>query len=99
MRTLSAARRFLRHLDGPARVALAVLLLLYLAALLAPLMAPYDPSQQMDIVALKNQPPSAAHPFGTDRFSRDVFTRVLYGARISLSVATLAVIVSAIVGT
>jgi peptide/nickel transport system permease protein len=53
----------------------------------------------MDIVELKNRPPSLAHLFGTDRFSRDVLTRVLHGARVSLSVATLAVLVSAIVGT
>lgn len=88
-----------RRLDPPARAALALLLAMYLAALLAPLIAPYDPSQQMDIVAMKNQPPSAAHPFGTDRFSRDVLSRVLHGARVSLSVATLAMVLSAVVGT
>lgn len=84
---------------APVRAAVIILLVMYLGALLAPLLAPYDPSQQMDIVILKSQPPSAAHPFGTDRFSRDVLTRVLYGARISLSVATVAVVVSALVGT
>ncbi len=88
-----------RRTRGPVRAAVIVLLVMYLGALLAPLLAPYGPSQQMDIVALKNQPPTVAHPFGTDRFSRDVLTRVLYGARISLSVATLAVAVSALVGT
>lgn len=87
------------RLDTSARVALIVLALLYLAALLAPILSPYDPSQQIDIVGLKNQAPTLANPFGTDRFSRDVLTRVLYGARVSLSVATLAVLVSAIVGT
>ena len=76
-----------------------MLLALYLVALLAPLLAPYAPSQQLDIVALKNQPPSAAHPFGTDRFSRDIFTRVLYAMRVSLSVAMLAVLPAAVVGT
>lgn len=89
----------LGRLDTPTRIALAVLVLLYLAALFAPLIAPYDESHQLDIVAMKNMPPSLSHPFGTDRFSRDVFSRVLYGTRISLEVATLAVLVSAVIGT
>lgn len=88
-----------RRLDTVSRVALTVLVLLYVAAFLAPIIAPYSQSHQIDIVAMKNQPPSVAHPFGTDRFSRDVLSRVLYGARVSLSVATLAVLVSAIIGT
>jgi peptide/nickel transport system permease protein len=61
--------------------------------------APYAPSTQVDIVGMKNHPPMLAHPFGTDRFSRDLLTRVLYGTRVSLSIATIAVLVSAIVGT
>lgn len=92
-------RRGYGRLGAPARIALGVLAALYLAALLAPVIAPYSPTQQVDIVGMKNQPPSATHLFGTDRFSRDVLTRVLYGARVSLAVATLAVLVSAIVGT
>jgi peptide/nickel transport system permease protein len=55
--------------------------------------------RQLDIVALKSHPPSIAHPFGTDSFSRDVLTRVMYGTRVSLSIALLAVMVSAAVGT
>ena len=81
-----------RRLGTVARVALAILAVLYLLALLAPLLAPYAQSQQIDIVAMKNHPPSLRHWFGTDGFSRDVLTRVLYGARVSLSVATLAVL-------
>jgi peptide/nickel transport system permease protein len=88
-----------RRLDAGARSALVVLVVLYLAAVFAPLIAPYAPSHQIDIVGMKNQAPSLAHPLGTDRFSRDVLSRVLYGTRISLSVATLAVLVSAIIGT
>ena len=57
-----------------------------LAAVFAPLLAPYDPTAQLDIVRLKSQPPSLAHPLGTDPFSRDVLSRVLYGARVSLAV-------------
>lgn len=94
-RLRASARRF----DTPARVALLVLTVLYVLALLAPVVAPHSPSTQVDIVGMKNHPPSFAHPLGTDRFSRDLFSRVLYGARVSLSIATLAVLVSAIVGT
>jgi peptide/nickel transport system permease protein len=88
-----------RGLDRTSRVALGILVGLYIVALLAPVIAPYSLSQQIDIVGMKNQAPSLAHPFGTDRFSRDLLTRVLYGARISLTVATLSVLMSALVGT
>jgi peptide/nickel transport system permease protein len=93
------ASRAFRRLGTPATVAAIVLLVLIVAAILAPILTPYAQSQQIDIVHLKEHPPSWANWFGTDRFSRDVLTRVLYGARVSLSVATLAVLVSAIVGT
>src|SRR4051812_38447897 len=73
--------------------------LLCAIALLAPLLAPYSPTAQLDIIGLKNQPPSLAHPFGTDQYSRDLLSRMLFGARISLSVAMLAVLLSATVGT
>lgn len=90
---------FLATLDPPSRIALVVLALLVLAALLAPLIAPYSGSEQLDIVAMQSRPPSLAHPFGTDRFSRDVLSRVLYGTRVTLSVGVLAVLVAAVVGT
>src|SRR5262249_23638805 len=61
---------------------------------LAPALTPYDPAAQPDIIALKNLPPSLAHPFGTDFASRDVLSRVLYGSRITLSVSLLAVLLS-----
>ena len=94
-------RRALARLaaDPVAMAALFVLAALAAIAVLAPVVAPYDPSAQPDIVGLKNLPPSLAHPFGTDFASRDVFSRVLYGSRISLAVATLAVLVSTIIGT
>ena len=81
------------------RAALVLLALLYIAALVAPIIAPYSQSQQLDIVVLKNTPPSLAHLFGTDHFSRDILSRVLYGTRVSLTVATLAMLVSALIGT
>ena len=92
-------RERLGRLDAASRAALSILLLLYVAALLAPVIAPYPETHQIDIVAMKNQAPSLAHPFGTDRFSRDILSRVLYGARISLAVATFAVLMSALIGT
>jgi peptide/nickel transport system permease protein len=96
MRVMLAA---IKRLDAAARVALGVLTLFYVLALLAPVIAPYSQSHQVDIVNMSNRPPSMDHPFGTDRFSRDVLSRTLYGARVSLTVATLAVLVSAFVGT
>ncbi|HEY7232613.1 MAG TPA: ABC transporter permease [Gemmatimonadaceae bacterium] len=78
---------------------LALIVLLCLVALLAPVLAPYSPNEQLDIVALKNHAPSLAHPLGTDQYSRDLLSRMLFGARISLSVAMLAVLLAATVGT
>jgi peptide/nickel transport system permease protein len=67
--------------------------------LLGPGMAPYDPRVQPDPVALRNAPPSLAHPLGTDPYSRDVLSRVLHGARISLVIAVLSVLLSVTAGT
>lgn len=97
--TLARAKAAWRQAAVTTRVAVIVLLLLYLLALLAPVIAPYSQSQQIDIVAMKDRPPSLAHLFGTDRYSRDILSRVLYGARVSLAVATLAMLVSAVIGT
>jgi len=72
--------------DSRTRIALLVLLLIALGAILAPVIAPYDPITQLDIERLNSQPPSAAHPFGTDPLSRDVLSRVIYGSRVSLAV-------------
>ena len=86
----------LRH--WTARGALAVVSLLVVAAIVGPLFLG-DGSSQPDIVALKNMPPSWAHPLGTDQYSRDLLARVLSGARVSLAVALLSVLVSMTVGT
>ena len=82
-----------------ALAALAILALFVLAALLAPLVAPYAPNAQPDIVGLARVRPSLEHPFGTDTFSRDVLSRVIFGARVSLGVASLAMLLSITVGT
>jgi peptide/nickel transport system permease protein len=88
----TGGRRLLR--DPRARVAVIALAVVIGAAIFAPLLAPYDPSAQLDIVALQNRPPSWAHPLGTDPYSRDVLSRLIYGARISLGVAFSAVALS-----
>ncbi len=75
-----------------------VLLAIVLIALAAPLLAPYDPIAQPDIIALKNLAPSWSHPFGTDSYSRDLLSRCMYGARISLAVATLATAIAVTFG-
>ncbi|MDX1393071.1 MAG: ABC transporter permease [Gemmatimonadota bacterium] len=72
---------------------------LCLVAILAPLLAPFDPTAIDDPVATRHLPPSAEHPFGTDEYGRDWLSRALYGARVSLSVAILAVMVAVTVGT
>jgi len=64
---------------------------LTLATLLAPYLTPYQPDAFSDIAATRHLSPSLEHLMGTDRFGRDVFTRVLYGARVSLSIGFISV--------
>jgi peptide/nickel transport system permease protein len=75
-----------------------ILLLIATAALLAPWLAPFDPAAQLDVTRLRNLPPSLTHLFGTDPYSRDVFSRAVFGARTSLTVAALATVMATIVG-
>ena len=89
-------RQILRRRSS--RIALVILGLIVLIGALAPMIAPYDPAAQPDIVALKSLPPSLAHPFGTDPYSRDVLSRVIYGARLSLTIGLLATLVSLTLG-
>lgn len=88
-----------RRRDVAAGAAAAFLVLLALGALLAPWITPYDPNAQLDLVALRAQPPSAAHWFGTDAAARDVFSRVVAGGRVSLTVSLLGVLVASLLGT
>lgn len=76
---------------------LIVLLTVLLLAIFGPMFLPYTYDQQN--MALRNAPPSAAHFFGTDKMGRDIFVRILYGARISLGVGLMAAIVNLILGT
>ena len=74
-----------------------IVLLFIILAILAPLIAPQGINEQN--LTERLQPPSADHWFGTDDFGRDIFSRVLYGARISLWVGFFSVIGSIVVGS
>ncbi len=78
-------------------VGVVLLTLIVLAAVAAPLLAPYDPLDQ-DLVA-RLDPPSAAHWLGTDTYGRDVLSRLLYGARVSLVVGFVAITFAMTVGS
>jgi peptide/nickel transport system permease protein len=75
----------------------AVVALLFIVSLCAPLIAPYDPAAIDAYRVLL--PPSASHWMGTDELGRDVFTRVIYGTRISLYVGFVAVGIAVAIGT
>lgn len=97
-----AGSRFgLRQIAGSSsgRVGLALVAVLILTGLLTPLLAPYDPNAQIDIVANRYARPSGDHLLGTDKFGRDVFSRVIYGARISLGIAVASVVLAITLGT
>jgi len=82
------------------QIGLTLVAVLALAALFAPLLTSHDPSSMK--VRFRFKPPSAAFPFGTDNFGRDIYTRVLYGARVSLwiglAVATMSGVFGALFG-
>lgn len=75
---------------------LLVILMIFLLAVFGPFFTAYTYSDQR--LELANQPPNQAHWFGTDNLGRDLFTRVLYGARISLSIGILASLINLTIG-
>ena len=81
----------------PLFIGMVLVAFLVLVAVLAPVIAPHDPIQQ-NLTAIL-QPPSAQHWLGTDKVGRDVFSRLIYGARIDLRVGALAVIIPFVVGS
>jgi peptide/nickel transport system permease protein len=92
-----AARQFKRN--KLALAGLAIIVLLYLVALLAPLIAPHDPIAQQDIARTSYLSPRPGNWLGTDRFGRDILTRIIYGSRISLSIGFIATVISITIGT
>jgi peptide/nickel transport system permease protein len=90
-----ALERFRQH--RPALAGIAVLSLLAVLSATVPLISPYDPERTA--LLLIYEPPSPAHPFGTDGIGRDLATRILFGGRVSLAVGLLAVTVAISFGT
>jgi peptide/nickel transport system permease protein len=93
-------RRFRKH-----RLALAgivTITLIALACMVAPLVTPYDPisdiAKDQNGLIIKNDPPSLTHLMGTDNIGRDVFSRLLYAGRISLSLAFIVTFIETIIG-
>lgn len=93
-------RRFRKHKLAVA--GMVTIGLIALACYLAPLYAPYDPirdiSRDENGQILRNDPPSMDHLMGTDNIGRDVFTRLLYAGRISLTVAFIVTLFSMVIG-
>jgi peptide/nickel transport system permease protein len=93
-RRLRALRKLVRHRSFV--IGGAIVLLLVFAALAAPLLTAFDPTTMR--VRMRFRPPQWDFPFGTDRFGRDVYTRVLYGAQISLWIGLATTLLSGAVG-
>jgi len=89
-----AWRRLRRN--RPAVFSMVLILMLFTVAVLAPWVAPYSYAKQD--LAHVTENPSAAYPLGTDRLGRDVFSRLVYGTRISLSVALISMFLMVIIG-
>lgn len=92
-RTWLALRR-----NGLALVGLGIVVALILVAIFAPLLAPYDPIAGGDLRLDRLLPPSWAHPFGTDDLARDIFSRVIYGSRLTLMVVILVALIATPIG-
>ena len=86
-------RRFRSH---PGAMASSAVLLALLLAVILVSFSPYDPERSN--LSRKLEPPSLEHPFGTDPLGRDLLTRVLYGGRVSLTVAFMVVVITLLIG-
>ena len=91
-RTWAALRR-----NRGAMFGLAIILILIFAAVFAPVISPFDPTVMGAGGSL--EPPSWAHPFGTDKFGRDLFSRVIAGSRLTIFIGVLAVGISCTIGS
>jgi peptide/nickel transport system permease protein len=81
-----------------ARIGMVIVAIIVLVAILAPIVDPYNPKLDSDLENSR-QPPTWQHIFGTDNLGRDIFRRIVHGARLSLSVGIIAVFVSGTGGT
>jgi peptide/nickel transport system permease protein len=102
-RSISKSKFGLTRAGGPRRLNLRILIgagiltLLVVIAVAAPLIAPYDPLLPNPARSLA--PPSTAHPLGNDEFGRDVLSRLIFGARISIKVSMVSIALALSVGT
>ncbi len=98
-RVIDAARHLwgiYGRLERTARISIWIILILTLTAILAPLVAPYNPTQENYDRSLAS--PSIDHPAGTDLTGRDVFSRMVFGTRVSLAVGVGAVLLGVLIG-
>ena len=86
-------RQFRRH---PGAIAGLIVLSIIVVSVVLAFLSPYDP--EATDIANKLQPPSLAHPMGTDALGRDLLTRVLYGGRVSLTVGLLVMSITLVIG-
>jgi len=91
------SRLRIRGGDTLIAISAAILAVIVLVAILAPLLAPYEPNQT-DILHA-SLPPSSSHLLGTDELGRDIFSRLLYGARLSLLGPTIITVLAVFLGT
>jgi peptide/nickel transport system permease protein len=94
---MSAKREPISRMNRLSIIGLVIVIIFVLVAIFAPWIAHYDVGATN--LAMRYMPPSAAHWFGTDSTGRDIFSRVVFGARISLEVGVIVVVVSTIIGT
>src|SRR5437899_2248788 len=86
-------RKFLPMLCG-----IVLVLIMILVAALAPWLAPFSPSEQFSAYVLKGPGAGGQHVLGTDEFGRDLWSRIIWGARVSLQVGLAAVVVGFVLG-
>jgi peptide/nickel transport system permease protein len=96
MARLAFSWRFLRR-NPLMLVGLVIVLAWLVMAVLAPIIAPYGPTEQT--FKIRNNQPSLEHLFGTDELGRDIFSRILYGAQLSLPIGFILILLASIIGT